>query len=580
MMNVFCYVESKMLTMMLHDYFSKASITSQFFDKEYLKVHGLDLSKPDFVVVDMTLFTIENSELVQIVKENFGYSTDLIVLTEEVERSDNRSSEVFYVSATSRMELADGFNEAIEIRKENLIKLHDEFNEIKKKKRVLVVDDSELHHEHLKNIFMNTEFELEHAFNGEEAIALVNRDVPSLIITDFEMPKMNGVELCSAIRKTKYGYALPIILGTSYTSETIQRDTFNAGADDFICKPFVKEELLNKVNSYFGKDKRIEKILIVDDSEMIRKILQHALVKIGYTVIEAKDGVEGYNSACKYKPDIIVTDLTMDKMSGYEMIEKIRQTPAISETPCLVVSSMSTEYDKKLAEKLGISKYFVKPFKVDYLLLEIEHLFLEKYRELALENEFLLDTINTLICALEARDKYTQGHSERVTRYACLIAEKMNLDENEIKIIEAASKLHDIGKIGIRDELLLKPSKLSELEFNLIKNHTIIGKSILGASKTFREVVPIMYYHHERVDGKGYPEGLSGEDIPLGARIIAVADSFDAMTSNRPYRNNLCVDRALKILIDNVDTQFCRKCVEAFLLINPERLNRIKMGLE
>jgi HD-GYP domain-containing protein (c-di-GMP phosphodiesterase class II) len=157
-----------------------------------------------------------------------------------------------------------------------------------------------------------------------------------------------------------------------------------------------------------------------------------------------------------------------------------------------------------------------------------------------------------------------------------MIAKELGIEDVELSNIRIASKLHDIGKIGVKDEILHKEGKLTDEEFDMIKKHPVIGKSILSATNAFREILPLMYHHHERFDGTGYPDGKKGEDIPLGARIIAVADAFDAMTSNRPYRNKMCSGTAISILKEQSGTQFCRVCVEAFIKIEPHVLNEIK----
>jgi uncharacterized domain HDIG len=177
------------------------------------------------------------------------------------------------------------------------------------------------------------------------------------------------------------------------------------------------------------------------------------------------------------------------------------------------------------------------------------------------------DTMDTLIGIIEARDEITGGHSLKVCQYSVKLAEKMGLKSEEVSNIMKAAILHDIGKIGIPDYILLKPGPLTDEEYNMIMNHPEIGYQILSKINKLENILPMVLYHHERVDGKGYPRGLSGNKIPEGAKIIAVADSYDAMTSNRPYRKGLPKKEAKKRLISGAGTQFETKYVEKFIEI-------------
>lgn len=183
-------------------------------------------------------------------------------------------------------------------------------------------------------------------------------------------------------------------------------------------------------------------------------------------------------------------------------------------------------------------------------------------------NKRSLDLIISLSKALDYRDPYTFDHSENVAKYAVQIAEKMNLSSEQCEIVRLGGLLHDIGKIGISENILTKPGKLTEDEYNMIKNHPTFGFEMLKNNEHFKKdgILDIVLYHHERYDGKGYPTGLKGTDIPLYARIVAVADTFDAMTSRRVYRNELHLEDSLKVIRQNKGTQFDPEVVDAFLI--------------
>lgn len=212
---------------------------------------------------------------------------------------------------------------------------------------------------------------------------------------------------------------------------------------------------------------------------------------------------------------------------------------------------------------ISVPMYYFVSISISYFKLQAERL-----RDLIKEtNENLKEMENALISALEAKDVYTQGHSQRVCKLVTQIVYKMGIEGKEAEDIITAAKLHDIGKIGIRDEVLNKPGKLTDQEFAEIMDHPVMSYEIINKMKLMENIAKIIRHHHERYDGKGYPDGLKGEKIPLGSRIIAVADSFDAMTSKRPYRDSFTMAQAIEELKKNAGTQFDPKIVDVFISI-------------
>lgn len=438
---------------------------------------------------------------------------------------------------------------------------------VESQRTILYVDDDALCHAMVQDAFNHTPYHLIHAKNGVEGFEAFCAHHPSLVITDLLMPEMTGDELCRKIKSDPLGSQIPVIIQTGSQQQGSMEVAYNYGADDFLEKPLRPENLLNKVNEYFDTRTRRhgEKILIVDDSRMIREILRHAVIKAGMTALTAEDGVEALKIIKREDPDILITDINMPRMDGYELVRTIRNTPGFEELKTIMISTNSSPYDIKRGTELGVSRYFVKPFDIDKVMMEAEHLLLEEYKVYKKEYEYMLYSIRALVQALEERDAYTRGHTDRVTELSVRLAEYMHLDMKEIERIRIAANLHDIGKIGIRDDILLKEQGLTEAEYLRIQEHTIKGVEILKPVQSLKDVLPLILMHHERWDGQGYPNAIRGNDIPIGARIIAVADSYDAMTTRRPYRHPMSAEEALKTIGLQAGAQFCPVCAKAFV---------------
>ena len=330
------------------------------------------------------------------------------------------------------------------------------------------------------------------------------------------------------------------------------------------------------------------RIIAVDDEEGIIESLSVFLKRTNYEFVGITDPVEAIETIKREHFDLMLLDFMMMPLHGDQVVEEIRKFN--KELYILLLTG-----HKDLAppletiKRLDIQGYCEKSDKFDQLLLLIEsgiksikqmHEIKRINEELSASNEKLeqayLDMIQTLRYTVEAKDLYTRGHSDRVSEYSVLIGEKLGLSEDEIKTLRIGGLFHDIGKIGIPDKILLKTEKLTDDEYSEIKNHPSIGAHILGASSVFNNIIPIVKHHHERYDGRGYPSGLNGEEIPYMARIAALADTFDAMTSKRSYRNAL----ELNVVVQEIErckgTQFDPKISDIFLDILKNEFDKIK----
>ncbi|KHK04201.1 response regulator [Desulfovibrio sp. TomC] len=410
-------------------------------------------------------------------------------------------------------------------------------------------------------------FRVVSAHHAEAALALCRKRSFELVLTSVLLPGMSGLELCRRLKEDNHERYLPVIILSS-SDNPIDMDTaFSCGADDYLLKSFTAEMLASKVSEHLdvAERKRHNKILVVDDSKLIRELLRHSFIKNGHCVLTAENGTTALQIALAEHPDVVVTDIEMPEMDGYALCERIRDHPELRNTLVVIMSTRGHVSDIKRGERLGVSRYFVKPFDVEKMLLVVEQLLGESYRHLKKEHEHVLSSMSALITALEARDEYTKGHTARVSRMAMRLGRAMGLDDNVLRNLEIGANLHDIGKIGVRDAVLLKPGRLTPEEYASIQEHAVIGAEILRPIVSLSPVLPLILLHHERWDGQGYPTAIMGEEIPVGARIIAIADAFDAMTTDRPYRQGMELDRALAILREEAGRQFCPTCAASFL---------------
>ena len=295
----------------------------------------------------------------------------------------------------------------------------------------------------------------------------------------------------------------------------------------------------------------ITQIIVVDDDPIILKRAWNTLVDAGFKVVILKSG----SALLEYTndhpaPDLILMDITMPDMDGFDVIRELKRGKlSWRETPIIFLTANEDEDAETQGLSLGAMDFIRKPFVPSVLVLRVKHavelvrlqrnletLVFEKTRE---NEELFLHVVESLADAIDAKDNYTKGHSGRVAQYAKEIAQRYGYDEKQQELIFMMGLLHDVGKIGVPDEVINKPGRLTDEEFNRIKEHPVIGHKILSNIRKMPELADGARCHHERYDGNGYPEGISGENIPEKARIIAVADAYDAMTSNRSYRGVL-----------------------------------------
>ncbi len=475
--------------------------------------------------------------------------------------------------------------------------------------KILIVDDDKPIRDTLIEIVETLGYEAEGATDGDEALELIQKTNYDVVITDITMPKMSGLELLKNIKR--FDENIPVIIITGFPSIDIAIDAMKRGASDFITKPFRLEVIENNIKRVIEARKlQLENARLyaeVNQKQTIERLNKQlnqkvkelsALYKISETMNRQDNNEHLFQTLVTLSGEL--TGAGKISLMLYDKEQKELLIKTAKGLPRSIIKNSVVRYGESISGKVAEKKKQICILKTDlmpgrvippgcenikgsflsvpiiinneifgvlnltdkldgsdfgkndeFLILTLAQKAAIKIENNALYESLyanLLDTLKSLVTIIEAKDLYTQQHSSRVTTYAIKFAEEMKCSEEELEILSFAGYLHDIGKIGISDSILTKTGKLTPSEYEAIKLHPVIGDHIvepLGLLKTEREIIR---YHHERPDGKGYPEGLVGDEIPLLARIVAVADAFDAMTSTRSYRDSLDLEYAIEEL--------------------------------
>jgi putative two-component system response regulator len=313
-------------------------------------------------------------------------------------------------------------------------------------------------------------------------------------------------------------------------------------------------------------------VLVVDDDDWIRDLLCCTLLDFGYCVRKASSAEEALDQLHSSAFDLVLSDVKMPGMDGIALSRCLSQThPGL---PVVLLTGCAEVELARSALRHGATDYITKPFDIDSLSIvverNLERLRIERKRALEQDFHVRFQVIQALAAAMDAKQTYTARHSRHVTSIAGKIGERMGLSWSEMRFLKMAAQVHDVGKIGVPDVLLDKAGELTPQEWEVMRTHPGKGAEIIGQVPELAYVADIVRHHHERMDGTGYPDGLRGQSIPHLARIIAVADAFEAMTSHRAYRSRLPVAEAVRRLQEAAGTQFDENVVQVFLLLHSE----------
>ena len=446
--------------------------------------------------------------------------------------------------------------------------------------KILAVDDNVVSVECLKKILESIGMTVECACDGYEAIGLIENNSYSLIMLDHIMPGIDGISILRHIRQRGLCDDTPVIAVTGNDADGSRENYLNSGFADYVVKPFDNNRIIQTVvrclagdtAPVIDKDAVNPSILVVDD-DIISLHVAEKILGDDFNVSCVRSGVEALEYIRERIPDMILLDIYMPDLDGFGVLEQLKSSKKYRDIPVVCLTSDNDRDSELKCFRMGALEFIVKPFIAEIMrhrvtrILELDRLKNNLRNEVEKQTEKLeqrtarlqkltKQAMKTLAGTIDAKDNYTNGHSVRVARYSREIARKLNMSEKEQEDIYYMALLHDIGKIGVPDEIINKTSTLTNQEYDVIKTHPVIGAEILKNMSALPHISMGARWHHERFDGKGYPDGLSGEDIPAIARIIGVADAYDAMTSNRSYRDALPQHIVREEIVKGKGTQF------------------------
>jgi putative two-component system response regulator len=317
--------------------------------------------------------------------------------------------------------------------------------------------------------------------------------------------------------------------------------------------------------------KQTGRVLVVDDVEANRALLNTLLTREGYRVELAADGNAALESVRRHPPDIVLLDVMMPRPDGFDVCRALKQDPATRLVPIVLVTALHNLEDRIRGIDAGADDFISKPFHAHELRARVQSLIrIKRYTD---DLDSAESVIVSLALTIEARDQYTDGHCQRLASLAADLGRRLGLGDDDITALRRGGFLHDIGKVGIPDAILLKPGRLTAEEYAVMQQHAAIGDRLCGELRSLRHVRPIVRHHHERRDGSGYPDGLRGDAIPLLAQIIGIVDVFDALTTARPYKPALPVESAAQELAREAERGWHRRdLVNTFLgVVGQER---------
>jgi putative two-component system response regulator len=463
-------------------------------------------------------------------------------------------------------------------------------------KRLLVVDDSEVAGRHVVALAERWGVLAESATGGARALALLDaRQRYDAILIDRDMPGLDGRALATKIRAMPGTQGIPLILMTTLRHGSRGIGTGGSGLRfaAYLSKPVKPARLREVIGAVLtaaateaetrepgcgrpsvadvadphrgeplrqaerGADAASDgelahtRVVVADDDPLVRRILERVLRRAGAVVTGVGGGVAALELVQRERPDVVILDAIMPELDGFEVCRRLKRDPATRLIPVVLATGLDVDEHRVRAHEAGADDILAKPFDVSRVLSRV--------RSLARAKTFTdrLEPVEAVIVAMaqciEGKDPNTHGHCERLATYAERLGQRLGLSQQDLDALRLAGIVHDIGKVAVPDAILLKPGPLTEDEWDVMRRHPLEGERICAGLASFRRVLPIIRYHHERLDGQGYPDRLCGEEIPLTARVLQIVDIYDALTTTRPYRIPLGSREALDYMVTEVE---------------------------
>ncbi len=427
--------------------------------------------------------------------------------------------------------------------------------------RILVVDDTEMNLTVIESLLKKTMIHIDTATSGMDAVTLAVSNKYDAILIDHMMPEMDGIETLKVIREKGKNQSTPAVALTANAVSGAREKYLAAGFTDYMSKPVDGDRLENMLLKLIPEDKVMEapvtdmgtqdgghygpsRLLVVDDDESVCTLIK-SIMESSYDISVTHTGREALKEARDHTPDLILLDIHLSDENGFTVMEELKKDSTTSDIPVLLITGDNDSVTEENGFKSGASDYIRKPFVPDVLKQRVKRIVDLHHYQKSIEKEVRRQTSRSkrlsremmlaLSKTVDTKDHYTDGHSRRVAAICAEIGRRMGKSGEEQVELYEIGLLHDIGKIGIHDDIIHKDTKLSEDEFSVVKAHTVKGDEILKEITDMPNLHEGARWHHEKYDGSGYPDGLKGEQIPESARIACIADCYDAMTSTRTY---------------------------------------------
>ena len=424
------------------------------------------------------------------------------------------------------------------------------------KRKVLVVDDDVESLRLYGDMLRRAGYAAVIASTGWEGIDLAVKEQPGLILLDLRLPDITGLTVLETLRAALSTKNIPIVVVSAISKDDDVMKAMQMGAFDYVVKPITYDDMIRRVELvFFSRERQGEgdqtPVLIVEDDTIDGTALSEQLTSWGYQVTWVQTGQEGIEQAATDNFDVILLDGLLPDINGFEVVKEIRETERLGTTPVIMLTVLSGLVDKLKGFESGVDEFLNKPVSWEELRVRLHSL--TRLRGMTKQRFALSEVVGVITNAIELAEATEPHHNQKVAGISVILGKRMGVQGHGLWVLEMSGSLHDVGKLVIRREVLSKPGKLDPSEWAEMQRHSEYGEKIIKPVHGFGEVADIVRHHHENMDGSGYPDGLKGDQVSLFVRIVGVADSFEALTSDRPYRPAFTRDQALEILRKETD---------------------------